>query len=455
MSQDVFIYENMVQGMSEGVLLIDEKGKIQKINPAAKKILGLEHRKAAGGIAALFLDDERNLEFVQLILDAVYDRGMSHNAVVSFFDGENEKQLFVNTSFLQKEEQKLGVTVVLNDVTELMELRDAVQAMNRISRLNRKLELRNQFIQNLFGKYLSDDIVEQILKKGENQIGGTKREVTILFTDLRGFTTISESMQAEKLIQMLNHYLEEMIEIIQKWNGTILEFIGDAIVVVFGAPMQQEHTAADAVSCAVEMQNAMDRVNQYNGSKEFPELSMGIGIHHGTVVVGTIGSEKKMKYDMIGRNVNLASRIESCSVGGQILISDTVRREIAGRVKIGEEKETQLKGISKRVAIYEVLAMDQVKNAQSASWKNMEFFALPSPVEIEGRRIDGKRIESEKIPVKVTHRAGNYLRCIAEEQMELDQDYEFCYHNSEIYAKVIEKKKKEITLCITAGQLNL
>lgn len=459
MSQDLFIYEKMIQGMKEGVLAIDKKGKILNINPAAKEILGLKEENLTESIAPILLEDERNLEFVQLILDAVYERGVTHNAVVSFFDGESQKQLFVSTSYLQKEEEKIGILVALNDVTELMELRDAMQAMNKIRKLNHKLEVRNQFIKDMFGKYLSDDIVEQILDKGKNQIGGTKRELTILFTDLRGFTAISETMEAEALLQMLNHYLSEMIEIIRRWNGTILEFIGDAIVVVFGAPAELKKETEAAVSCAVEMQNAMQKINQYNEEKGFLPLTMSIGIHRGIVVVGNIGSEQKMKYDVIGKNVNLASRIESYAVGGQILISDPVRKEVRDLVKTGEKKKIHPKGIQESIPVYEVLSMNGIENRQAVCREQIQFHMLERPFVLEGSIIDGKMIDSEKITVTVTHTAGNYIRCRTDCQMELYQDIKFYHSGHEFYVKVEEKrylqreKDYEYILCITAGKL--
>ena len=179
----------------------------------------------------------------------------------------------------------------------------------------------------------------------------------MMFTDLRRSTELSEQMEPMQFIDMLNHYISEMIEIINAWQGNILDFVGDAIVVVFGAPRINKDSARDAVACAVSMQRRMEAVNAWNRERGYPELGMGIGIHSGTAILGNIGSETRRKYDMIGRNVNLASRIEGYTEGGQILISseclraagELVHENPAGRRKV------RPKGIKKDILIHEVI----------------------------------------------------------------------------------------------------
>ncbi|MDO5133227.1 MAG: adenylate/guanylate cyclase domain-containing protein [Eubacteriales bacterium] len=201
---------------------------------------------------------------------------------------------------------------------------DKLQELEEENRILREsIRKREDFIRNTFGSYLTNEVLEDILedKKGL-RIGGERRLVTILFSDIRGSTVLSEKMDAVSLIRMLNHYLEEMIEIINSWQGNILDFVGDSIVVVFGAPRPNELSARDATACAVAMQRRMKAVNEWNLSQGYPEFSMGIGIHTGEAILGNIGSFTRAKYDMIGRNVNLASRIQGYSRGGQILVSD-------------------------------------------------------------------------------------------------------------------------------------
>lgn len=231
------------------------------------------------------------------------------------------------------------------------------EAEKEIRRLQNALEHRDNFIRKTFGRYLTDEVVEEILDKDGLKIGGERREVAIMFTDLRHSTEISEQMDAVCFIGMLNNYLSEMIDIINAWQGNILEFVGDAIVAVFGAPKENEDSARDAVACAVAMQRRMETVNAWNREQNYPELAQGIGIHKGEAILGNIGSQTRMKYDMIGRNVNLASRIEGYTEGGQILISDEALEAAGPLVHIDPDGDQVVKpkGIKEEITIHSVI----------------------------------------------------------------------------------------------------
>ena len=253
------------------------------------------------------------------------------------------------------------------------QLRNAEKEIERLKKQLEKAEEENaeqkqqlatvdklvlEAVREIFGPYMTDEVLEDIMRhKGKVVIGGERRHVTMMFTDLRRSTELSEQMEPLQFIDMLNHYISEMIEIINAWQGNILDFVGDAIVVVFGAPRINKDSARDAVACAVSMQRRMEAVNAWNRERGYPELGMGIGIHSGTAILGNIGSETRRKYDMIGRNVNLASRIEGYTEGGQILISseclraagELVHENPAGRRKV------RPKGIKKDILIHEVI----------------------------------------------------------------------------------------------------
>ena len=175
-----------------------------------------------------------------------------------------------------------------------------------------------------------------------------------MMTDLRGFTALSERLEPERVVQLLNSYFEVMVEEVLKYNGTINEFIGDALLVVFGAPQEMPDRAEHAIACAIAMQNAMGRVNAENRQNSLPELEMGIGLNEAEVVVGNIGSSKRSKYAVVGSGVNMASRIESYTVGGQILISESVRRQAEGMLRIDAQREVLPKGAETPLKIYEV-----------------------------------------------------------------------------------------------------
>ena len=226
------------------------------------------------------------------------------------------------------------------------------------ARLKEELQKREEFIQSTFGTYLTHEVLEDLLKNKEGlSIGGERREVTILFSDIRRSTDLSEQMDAVSFIRMLNHYLEEMIEIINAWQGNILDFVGDSIVAVFGAPRPNEMSGRDATACAVAMQRRMKAVNKWNVSQGYPEISMGIGIHTGEAILGNIGSMTRAKYDMIGRNVNLASRIQGFTKGGQILVSDETLAAAGSRAVENEAGAMVVrpKGIRDDVTLHDIV----------------------------------------------------------------------------------------------------
>lgn len=353
------IHKSIVHDMSEGIMTIDFDGMIQDINPAALEILERTEEELKGKrFASCFFKYYENDSFNQAVIDAIYDSNVSHKNIVSYYTGIRTKQLHITTSFLKKGNTKVAVIVVLNDISELAELRDAIKAMEHIKRLNVQLELRNKLLSETFGRFLSDEIVKQLLETPDGlALGGKKRTLTVMMSDLRGFTDLSERMDAQSLISMLNHYLGEMTEIIQKHNGTIIEFIGDGIMAIFGAPAPSSCHASDAVAAAVEMQSRMEEVNRYNESHGFPVLHMGIGINTGEVIVGNIGSEKRTKYGVVGNHVNLCGRIESYTVGGQVLISPMTRSMITEPLEIAGEQTIFPKGVAAPLVISHVIGI--------------------------------------------------------------------------------------------------
>lgn len=210
-------------------------------------------------------------------------------------------------------------------------------------------------IQALFGRYLSDEIVRQILNTpGGLAPGGVKQTLTIMQSDLRGFTAMAERMPADRLLTMLNYYIGRMTEFISRHNGTIIDFIGDGIMAIFGAPRHSDNHAADAIAAAIDMECHMDEINTWNEANGFPEFKMGIGLSTGEVIVGNIGCERHMKYGVVGSSVNLAGRIESYAVGGQVLISEATKQLAGTELEIADVIEVRPKGVSKEINLYDV-----------------------------------------------------------------------------------------------------
>ncbi|NEO27451.1 MAG: adenylate/guanylate cyclase domain-containing protein [Kamptonema sp. SIO4C4] len=199
-------------------------------------------------------------------------------------------------------------------------------------------------VRAIFGRYLADSVVANLLETPEGlNLGGKRQIVTILISDLRGFSAIAESLNPEETMHLLNLYFEKMTEVIGQYEGTINEFIGDGIIVFFGAPTQRPDDGERAIACAVAMQLAMEEVNEQLQTQYLPPLKMGIGIDTGEVVVGNVGSKKRAKWTVVGYHVNLAARIESFTAGHQILVSWDTLRTAKTEVQVEQQRMVQPK----------------------------------------------------------------------------------------------------------------
>lgn len=227
-------------------------------------------------------------------------------------------------------------------------------------------------IRTMFSSYVTERVVNELIKNpGMAKLGGERREVTILFSDVRGFTSFSEKHTPEEVVSILNEYLGEMTDIIFRWEGTLDKFIGDAILAFWGAPMRQENHAELAMKCALNMVNRLGDLQKKWKSEGKPILDAGIGINTGEVLVGNIGAEgKKMDYTVIGDHVNLGSRVESLTrkYNAHILITEFAMNKVSkyikngsgsiGHISIKGIERVIVKGKEKTVEIYEVSSLE-------------------------------------------------------------------------------------------------
>lgn len=213
-------------------------------------------------------------------------------------------------------------------------------------------------IRDLFGRYVSDQVVETLLDSPDKPVlGGETRLVTILVADIRGFTAFAETYAPVEVLRVVNHYLSCMSDVIGQYEGTIGDFIGDGILVFFGAPTARSDDARRAVGCAIAMQQAMDPVNRQMDAWGFPSLEIGIGIHTDQVIVGNLGSEKRTKFTALGSGVNLAYRIESYTTGEQVFISQETLAAAGPGITIKSQQTVQPKGIGNALTIYSISAI--------------------------------------------------------------------------------------------------
>lgn len=314
-----------------------------------------------------------------------------------------------------------------------------------------RLRLVN-FVRDMFGRYLSKKVVDNILESPEgHKIGGRRKTVTILMSDIRGFTGLSETMDPEIMVQLLNRYLERMSKIILQYDGIIDEILGDSILAVFGVPEKHETDPARAVACAIAMQNALDDLNNEFIRERHPPLEMGIGINTGSVVVGNIGSEVRMKYAVVGSAVNTAARIESNTVGGQILLGESTYDLVKETVTCGAPQAFMMKGIKKPLVVYAVKRIGSPYNLELKLRETLEtgvHMNLPFRCwTVEHKKIGDSAVSGETVMLSenlITASIAPGLDPLTDIKLVFDFCVEaHCFED--IYAKVLSVKEKEGT----------
>ncbi|MDJ0516979.1 MAG: adenylate/guanylate cyclase domain-containing protein [Trichodesmium sp. MO_231.B1] len=250
-------------------------------------------------------------------------------------------------------------------------------------------------IRKTFCRYLSQEIVSNLLESKEGlKIGGKRQTITVLASDLRGFTALSEKLSSEDVVEIINIYLQDILKIITDYGGNIDKLLGDGIMVLFGAPIVREDDAERAVACALAMQLEMESINKKIQVLGLPALEMGIGINTGDAVVGNIGSEEHTEYTAIGWEVNLAFRVETYAIGNQILISNSTKEAIGiSELRIDSMKEIKPKGMSNPINIYEVGGIAGKYNLFLPKEQEI-LLMLEKPIPIFYLIVEGKQISN-------------------------------------------------------------
>jgi adenylate cyclase len=212
-------------------------------------------------------------------------------------------------------------------------------------------------MKRLFGQYVSKDVYEQLVANPDlARLGGQRRQMTVLFSDIRGFTTVSEKGQPEEIVAILNEYFTRMVAIVFAHKGTLDKFVGDMVMALFGAPLDDPNHAEHAVDAALEMIRELNRLNEKWLAEGRPALDIGIGVSTGPMIAGNIGSEAIMSYTVIGDSVNLGARLESLNkeYGTRIIISEATRAALPDRYLFRPLGDVVVKGKTRPVAIFEV-----------------------------------------------------------------------------------------------------
>ena len=322
--------ESILSSIATGVITINILGEIDSINSAGLKILKKEKEEIIGNhYLYLFEKDE---EVVELIVKSETQNKKVSTVNIPFLSVSEETKINFSVSpRVDKNEKTKGLVLAIEDITDVSK------------------------IKKTFKRYVSKQVVDELLDDDAKlNLGGEKREVTVLFSDIRGFTSMSEKMEPEKVVSTLNDYFSLMIDIVFKNNGTLDKIIGDELMIVFGAPTSSPDDTERAVQTAIEMQNKIETFNkQRNINKEVP-IRVGIGINKGLVVSGNIGSRDLMDYTVIGDTVNLGARLCSAAGPDEIITSSSVWFETKNIFKYKKLKPIKVKGKKEEIPVYKI-----------------------------------------------------------------------------------------------------
>ncbi len=244
----------------------------------------------------------------------------------------------------------LNVEVKVKSKDEMGLLADSFNEMTKGLKQKERVE-------GLFGKYLSPDVAKKVLAEQsiDGILKGEKTTLSVMFTDIRGFTPMSRGMDPQALINLLNSHFDESIDIIDRYGGTLDKFIGDAIMAFFGAPVHYDDYYMRAINAAVQMQRAVDKFNFQRKIDGKDPVNIGIGINTGEVVVGNIGSNKRLEYTVIGETVNIANRLCSVAKKGQIIVSQSTYDLLPNKSIASPIEQVTLKGVAEPVTVYEII----------------------------------------------------------------------------------------------------
>jgi adenylate cyclase len=320
--------ESILGSIATGVITLDPLGEIDSINRAGMNILKMNKDETVGNHYMYLF--EKDMEIIGLIQRVEMDNATHSEINMSFLTVS--KETVVNVSAAPRIDPSgsvRGLVIAIEDITDVSK------------------------VKNTFKRYVSKQVVDELLDDDAKlNLGGEEREVTILFSDIRGFTSMSENMSPESVVSTLNEYFSDMIDIVFKYNGTLDKIIGDELMIVYGAPISAEDDTQRAVTTAVEMQKQIIRLNKKRRKRKEIPISAGIGINRGIVVSGNIGSRDMMDYTVIGDTVNLGARLCSAAGPGEILVSSTVWKETPKHYSYKKLEPIKVKGKKNKVSVY-------------------------------------------------------------------------------------------------------
>ena len=320
--------ENIMSSITTGVIEVNLFGEIEFANKESLRILDIDKSDILGNHYHYIF--EQNKSLIKIIEKV-----------------ESEKKSVFELDFeLQSKKKKvmtnLSCSPVFNDKNDFS---GVVLAIDDLSNINR--------IKSTFKKYVSKNIVDKLLDNEDSlNLGGKESEVTVLFSDIRGFTSMSEKLEPTEIVEVLNRYFKEMIKVLFEFNGTLDKIVGDELMVLYGVPLKNDNDCDDAVSTAIKMFESLEKFNATVVKDGFNPIEIGIGINKGKVVSGNIGSDQQMNYTVIGDTVNLGARLCSSAKPGELLISNSVKQGLKKNYDFKKQPSIMVKGKAKPIEIW-------------------------------------------------------------------------------------------------------
>jgi adenylate cyclase len=349
--QEQQMQKDILRSLSDGVISTDRHGKVIAANERAYDLLGMGDELLEGRSVYELINIEK-ANFTKW-----FDTSLGGG------DEKSRKQYYPDQTLRSTDGEQHSINISINTMSESDEgegVRGALVVMEDISQEKR--------LKSTMYRYMTQELAEQLLAGGDAKMGGDRKEVSVLFSDIRSYTTLTESLAAEDVVMMLNEYFETMVEAVFNYKGTLDKYIGDAIMAVFGSPLPIPDHAWMAVQTAIDMRHRLQEFNIKRIEKLKPQnqkeldmatIKIGIGINSDTVISGNIGSTRRMEFTAIGDGVNLGSRLEGASkqYGIDAVISESTYKLCGDRVRVRELDRIQVKGKNQPVSVYELVGL--------------------------------------------------------------------------------------------------
>jgi adenylate cyclase len=325
--------ESILKSTSNGIVTLDADAKIVTANDAAETLLGLKRDILIGRDAARVFDEGNAWIIDSLDKTSSGETALAIDAEFLRPDGGVSTVNLTAMPLIDASEDRIGSMLVLEDITEEKRIRSTMS------------------------RYMSKEVADQLLSAGELELGGKEQKVTVMFSDIRSFTSIAEALGPRETVSLLNAYFTEMVDVIFQHGGILDKYMGDGIMALFGAPLVGPRDADQALAAADDMMRRLAALNERRVAAGQQALDIGIGFSTGPTVVGNIGSVKRLDYTVIGDNVNLASRLEGATkqYGAKIVLSETTVRELQSPATLRELDLIRVRGKDRPVAVYESL----------------------------------------------------------------------------------------------------